>query len=249
MKEPSQFLPFLPDFYLFYPIFGKFFAVRRGTLLPLDPLVATSLIKGKRCTSSPPYWYTSIGQYWTILAFQYCLLSGSHQHVLKNVNTPGGTQLCVGYGCAARSFDHHPITKPEKTQICNVCLKTFFLLLLLFFVKGPFFKPISTFYHVNWDAYIHFDNLQVNQRKNSSKIRHFAKTRLYLNQFSNKKGATGNPRGQKRQPIGTAHPRTHLSTKYPPPPPPGINIIFSGNTGTSECPSIHQYWDVPVSGT
>ena len=32
----------------------------------------------------------------------------------------GGTQLWVGYGCAARSFDHHPITKPEKTQICNL---------------------------------------------------------------------------------------------------------------------------------
>ena len=32
----------------------------------------------------------------------------------------GGTQLWVGYGCAARSFNHHPITKPEKTQICNL---------------------------------------------------------------------------------------------------------------------------------
>ena len=35
---------------------------------------------------------------------------------LKNRMTPGGTQLWVGYGCAARSFDHHPITKPEKTH-------------------------------------------------------------------------------------------------------------------------------------
>ena len=35
-------------------------------------------------------------------------------------NAGGGTQLWVGYGCAARSFDHHPITKPEKTQICNL---------------------------------------------------------------------------------------------------------------------------------
>ena len=33
---------------------------------------------------------------------------------------PGGTQLWVGYGCAARSFDYHPITKPEKVQICNL---------------------------------------------------------------------------------------------------------------------------------
>ena len=40
---------------------------------------------------------------------------------------PGGTQLWVGYGCAARSFDHHSIglTKPEKMQICNLCLKPF----------------------------------------------------------------------------------------------------------------------------
>ena len=57
----------------------------------------------------------------------------------------GGTQLRVGHGCAARSFDHHPITKPEKTQICNLCLNHLFL-------EGPFLKPISTFYHVNWDA-------------------------------------------------------------------------------------------------
>ena len=44
---------------------------------------------------------------------------------------PGGTQLGFGYGCATRSFDHHPITKPEKTQICNLCLNHCFL-------KGPF---------------------------------------------------------------------------------------------------------------
>ena len=57
----------------------------------------------------------------------------------------GGTQLWVGYGCAARSFDHHPITKPEKMQICNLYPN-------LLFLEGPFFKQISTFYHVNWDA-------------------------------------------------------------------------------------------------
>ena len=58
---------------------------------------------------------------------------------------PGGTHLWVGYGCPARSFNHHPITKPEKMQICNLCPNHLFL-------EGPFFKPISTFYHVNWDA-------------------------------------------------------------------------------------------------
>ena len=54
----------------------------------------------------------------------------------------GGTQLWVGYGCTARSFDHHPITKPEKTQICNLCLNHLFL-------EGPCLKPVSTFYHLN----------------------------------------------------------------------------------------------------
>ena len=57
----------------------------------------------------------------------------------------GGTQLWVGYGCAARSFDHHPITKPEKTQIC-------YLYQNLSFLEGPFLKPNSAFYNVNWDA-------------------------------------------------------------------------------------------------
>ena len=41
---------------------------------------------------------------------------------------------------------------------------------------------------------------------------------LYLNQFSNKKGAIAKPESPKKHPIWAAHPRTHLSTKYPPPP-------------------------------
>ena len=44
---------------------------------------------------------------------------------------------------------------------------------------------------------------------------HFAKTRP-LNQFSNKKGAIAKPESPKKHPIWAAHPRTHLSTKYPP---------------------------------
>ena len=36
---------------------------------------------------------------------------------------------------------------------------------------------------------------------------------LYLNQFSNKKGAIGKPERPKKHPIWAAHPRTHLSTK------------------------------------
>ena len=39
---------------------------------------------------------------------------------------------------------------------------------------------------------------------------------LYLNQFSNKKGAIGKPERPNQHPIWAAHPRTHLSTKYPP---------------------------------
>ena len=43
-------------------------------------------------------------------------------HTLCNISPHprGGTQLWVGYGCAARSLDHHLITKPEKVQICNL---------------------------------------------------------------------------------------------------------------------------------
>ena len=41
---------------------------------------------------------------------------------------------------------------------------------------------------------------------------------IYQNQFSNKKGAIGKPESPKKHPIWATHPRTHLSTKYPPPP-------------------------------
>ena len=41
----------------------------------------------------------------------------------------------------------------------------------------------------------------------------FCKMQLYVNQFSNKKGAIGKPARPKKPP---AHPHTHLSTKYPP---------------------------------
>ena len=44
----------------------------------------------------------------------------------------------LGTDVQARSFDHHPITKPEKTQICDLCLNHLFR-------EGSYFKPISTF--------------------------------------------------------------------------------------------------------
>ena len=125
---------------------------------------------------------------------------------------PGSTQTWVGYGCAAHSFDHHPITKPEKMQICNLCLNHMFL-------EGPFFKPTSTFCHVNLDAKVELFWQPIGKLKEKF-IENYAfckNATYYLNQFSNKKGAIGKPEGPKKHPIWAAHPRTHLSTKYPPP--------------------------------
>ena len=58
---------------------------------------------------------------------------------------PGVTQIWVGYGGATRSFDHHPISKPEKMQNCNLYPNHLFF-------EGPFFKPISTLNQVYWDS-------------------------------------------------------------------------------------------------
>ena len=65
--------------------------------------------------------------------------------LLWQAHSGGVLKFWVGYGSPAQSFNHHPITKPEKTKICNLCLNHLFLGLF-------FFKQISTFYHVNWDA-------------------------------------------------------------------------------------------------
>ena len=55
------------------------------------------------------------------------------------------SKIWIGYGRTARRFDHHPISKPEKAKVCNPCVENLFL-------EGSFLKPISTFYHVTWDA-------------------------------------------------------------------------------------------------
>ena len=52
---------------------------------------------------------------------------------------------------------------------------------------------------------------------------------LYLNQFSNKNGAIGKPERPEKHPIWAAHPRTHLSTKYP--PPPGAQLTQQNSMG------------------
>ena len=125
--------------------------------------------------------------------------------------TPGGTQLWVGYGCAARSFDHHPITKPEKTANLQPITKPFASWRTLF-KTNQYFLPyklgcISTF----WQP------IGKLKGKIQRKLCIMRKCDLYLNQFSNKKGAIGKPERPKWHPIWAAHPRTHLSTKYPPP--------------------------------
>ena len=76
--------------------------------------------------------------------------------VLSYIRTKKGMKLrilCPSNGYSTLSWvrmcdpksDHHPITKPEKTQICYLYLNHSFL-------EGPFLKPISAFYNVNWDA-------------------------------------------------------------------------------------------------
>ena len=59
--------------------------------------------------------------------------------LLWQAHSPEGVlKNWVGYGCPARGFNHHPITEPEKTKICNLCLKHLFL-------EGPFFKTNQYF--------------------------------------------------------------------------------------------------------
>ena len=69
------------------------------------------------------------------------------------------------------------------------------------------------------------------------------KCNLYLNQFSNKKGVSGKPERPKKHPIWAAHPRTHLSTKYP---PPGFacsaGVWFSCEVRKSNKPE----WTLPI---
>ena len=69
---------------------------------------------------------------------------------------------------------------------------------------------------------------------------------LYQNQFSNKKGAIAKPESPKKHPIWAAHPRTHLSTKYPPPPrgaktPNEHHWPSTGSTHFSTCTTLWRY--------
>ena len=95
---------------------------------------------GRNQTSTPIFYQygAPIRGIWVFHMIKITDLSGLHAQ--------GSTQLWVGYGCAAQSFDHHPITKPEKTQICYLYQNHSFL-------EGPFLKPISAFYNVNWSTF------------------------------------------------------------------------------------------------
>ena len=60
---------------------------------------------------------------WTVFQSkqtQFLLCRWIQQDLQPYMESRGGTQLWVGHGCAARSFEHHPITKPEKARICNL---------------------------------------------------------------------------------------------------------------------------------
>ena len=124
----------------------------------------------------------------------------SQQCLVPMDNARGGTQLWVGYGCAARSFDHHPITKPEKTQICYLYKNHSFL-------EGPFLKPISAFYNVNWEIFI--GNYA------------FCKNATYIKtNFQIKKGPLQNLRARKSTLSG---PHIPVPT-FPLSTPPGDNV-------------------------
>ena len=128
-------------------------------------------------------------------------------------NPRGGTQLWVGYGCAARRFRPPPYNKTREDANLQPITKPFASWRTLF-KTNQYFLPyklgcISTF----WQP------IGKLKGKIQRKLCILQKCNLYLNQFSNKKGAIGKPERPKKHPIWAAHPRTHLSTKYPPPPP------------------------------
>ena len=66
---------------------------------------------------------------------------------------------------------------------------------------------------------------------------------LYQNQFSNKKGVIAKPESPKKHPIWAAHPRTHLSTKYPPRKNFTVDVLslcVPERTGTGESAAISE---------
>ena len=138
-KRYLSFLPNFSSFLWFSTIFGKSFAVRGHS----SPLTPHGYVTGRGGGGAE----VGFGRALATAEFE----SRSIQIPIFKKRWPyhgggGVTQIWVGYGCPAWSFNHHPITKPEKMKICNLCLNHLFL-------KGPFFKKNNQyFYHVNWDA-------------------------------------------------------------------------------------------------
>ena len=79
------------------------------------------------------YWDIPVSGTWSILFPSLNDPPFLEKFIGENGRHPGGTQLWVGYGCA------------QRRRICYLYLNHSFL-------EGPFLKPISAFYNVNWDA-------------------------------------------------------------------------------------------------
>ena len=98
------------------------------------------------------YLRTFCSPYWLFLPSQFCKKFKFIMYGFSLVTRGpgGGTQLWVGYGCAAQSFEHYPITKPEKTQICYLYQNHSFSLRALFKTNQCFLQCklgcISTFW-------------------------------------------------------------------------------------------------------
>ena len=80
-----------------------------------------------RCQIVPSYWSSN----WKSSVASKVLPTAPIDSCYTFCGPTGGTQLWVGYRCTARSFNYHPITKPEKMQICDLFLNHLFC-------EGPF---------------------------------------------------------------------------------------------------------------
>ena len=123
-----------------------------------------------------------------------------------------------------------PITKPFASWRTLFKTNQYFLPYKLGFIS-TFWQPIGKL-----------------KGKIQRKLCILQKCDLYLNQFSNKKGAIGKPERPKKHPIWAAHPRTHLSTKYPP-RTPGLNINPRTGPRVRTClfHFLHDYYLGPRS--
>ena len=134
------------------------------------------------------------------------------KHYQKPPKTPGGGYSTLGwvrmcgpkfrpppYNKTREDTNLQPITKPFASRRTLFKTNQYFLPYKLGCIS-TFWQPIGKL-----------------KGKIQRKLCVLQKCDLYLNQFSNKKGAIGKPERPKKHPIWAAHPRTHLSTKYPPP--------------------------------